>query len=79
MAQSDIDLVLHLGDYIYEYPVGRYANPSALEELGRHVEPLGEILTLEDYRMRYGLYRTDVDCNWYTNNIHLFAFGMIMN
>ncbi len=61
MAQSDIDLVLHLGDYIYEYPEGRYANPIALEELGRHVEPLGEILTLEDYRMRYGLYRTDVD------------------
>ena len=52
---------MHLGDYIYEYPEGRYANPIALEELGRHVEPLGEILTLEDYRMRYGLYRTDVD------------------
>ena len=45
MAQSDIDLVLYLGDYIYEYPEGRYANPIALEELGRHVEPLGEILT----------------------------------
>jgi alkaline phosphatase D len=61
MAQSDIDLVLHLGDYIYEYPEGGYANQIALEELGRHVEPLGEILSLEDYRMRYGLYRTDAD------------------
>lgn len=61
MAQSNLDLVLHLGDYIYEYPEGGYANPVALEKLGRHVEPLGETLTLEDYRMRYGLYRTDVD------------------
>ena len=61
MAQSDIDLVLHLGDYIYEYPEGGYANPVALEQLGRHVEPLGETLELEDYRMRYGLYRTDAD------------------
>ena len=61
MAQSDLDLVLHLGDYIYEYPDGGYANPVALEALGRHVEPLGETLSLEDYRMRYGLYRTDSD------------------
>ena len=61
MAESDLDLVLHLGDYIYEYPEGGYANPIALEQLGRHVEPLSETLSLEDYRMRYGLYRTDAD------------------
>ena len=61
MAQSAIDLVLHLGDYIYEYPDGGYANPVALQKLGRHVEPLGETVSLEDYRMRYGLYRSDVD------------------
>ena len=61
MADTDLDLVLHLGDYIYEYPEGVYANPAALEELGRHVEPLNEIVSIEDYRMRYGLYRTDSD------------------
>ncbi|MFT4796687.1 MAG: alkaline phosphatase D [Candidatus Azotimanducaceae bacterium] len=61
MAQSQLDLVIHLGDYIYEYAEGRYANPIALEKLGRHVEPQHEIITLEDYRMRYGLYRTDRD------------------
>ena len=61
MAESDLDLILHLGDYIYEYPEGGYANPVALQELGRHVQPLGETLSLEDYRMRYGVYRTDVD------------------
>ena len=41
MAESDLDLILHLGDYIYEYPEGGYANPEALQELGRHVQPLG--------------------------------------
>jgi len=61
MAESDLDLVLHLGDYIYEYAEGRYASTVALEQLGRNVEPTSEILTLEDYRMRYGLYRTDPD------------------
>ena len=61
MADSDLDLVLHLGDYIYEYAEGVYANVVATEELGRQVEPATEILTVEDYRMRYGLYRTDPD------------------
>ena len=42
MAESDLDLILHLGDYIYEYPEGGYANPVALQELGRHVQPLGD-------------------------------------
>jgi alkaline phosphatase D len=61
MAESDLDLVLHLGDYIYEYADGRYANRVALEQLGRNVQPPNEILSIEDYRMRYGLYRTDPD------------------
>jgi len=61
MANTDLDLVLHLGDYIYEYAEGVYANPVATGELGRQVEPGTEILSIEDYRMRYGLYRTDAD------------------
>ena len=61
MADSDLDLVLHLGDYIYEYAEGVYANAVATGELGRQIEPTNEILTIEDYRMRYGLYRTDSD------------------
>ena len=61
MAETDIDLVLHLGDYIYEYAEGVYSNKVATDELGRKVEPTNEILSLEDYRMRYGLYRTDKD------------------
>jgi alkaline phosphatase D len=61
IAESDIDVVLHLGDYLYEYPVGYYANPVAENQFGRKVEPEHEILVLEDYRMRHGLYRTDPD------------------
>lgn len=60
IAARDCDAVLHLGDYIYEYADGGYANPQILEK-GRHVEPVHEIVSLEDYRMRYGLYRTDAD------------------
>ncbi len=61
IAESDVDVVLHLGDYLYEYPLGYYANPVAENQFGRNVEPEHEILVLEDYRMRHGLYRTDPD------------------
>ena len=61
MARQDLDAVVHLGDYIYEYPDGGYANKEALDRLNRHVRPEHEILTLEDYRTRYGVYRTDQD------------------
>ena len=61
MAEADLDLVLHLGDYIYEYPEAEYANDFAREVLRRNVVPRREVIALEDYRMRYGLYRTDPD------------------
>lgn len=58
-ARQDLDLVLHLGDYIYEYPLGGYANP-ALAGI-RDVVPANEILTLTDYRLRHALYKSDPD------------------
>ena len=61
MAKADLDLVLHLGDYLYEYAQGRYVNPIAEETLGRVVQPAAEILSLDDYRRRYALYRSDKD------------------
>ena len=61
MANSDLDLVLHLGDYLYEYHKGRYSNPIAEDTLGRSVTPDHEILTVDDYRQRYALYRSDPD------------------
>jgi alkaline phosphatase D len=60
IAKRDFDAVLHLGDYIYEYAEGVYSNPEAIEK-GRSVKPTHEITKLEDYRMRYGIYRTDED------------------
>ena len=61
MADTDLDVVLHLGDYIYEYPEAGYANDYARNVLKRNVVPEHETIALEDYRMRYGLYRTDPD------------------
>ena len=59
-ARSDIDLMVHLGDYIYEYPVGTY--PSLEQAIpGRLIEPATEILALADYRLRYASYRSDPD------------------
>ncbi len=54
---EDIDVVLHLGDYIYEYGVGTYGDSST----GRFHRPVHEILSLEDYRTRYAQYRLDKD------------------
>ena len=57
-ARSDIDLVVHLGDYLYEYPRGTY--PSLEQALaGRDIDPAGEMIALADYRLRYASYRAD--------------------
>ena len=59
-ARGDIDLVVHSGDYLYEYPVGNYpARGDALPE--RLIQPSHETLTLADYRLRYAAYRSDPD------------------
>lgn len=51
MAQQDLDLIIHLGDYIYE--------SGAQGELGRGHLPTHEIMSLEDYRIRHGQYKSD--------------------
>ncbi|MFD3282651.1 alkaline phosphatase D family protein [Alteromonas macleodii] len=57
---DNIDYVLHLGDYIYEYDGEGYATEHA-KEIGRTYAPDNdtELYTLTDYRNRYALYRTD--------------------
>jgi len=55
--RNDLDAVIHLGDYIYEYGNGTYGDSSLQED--RSVEPNTEILTLEEYRLRYSSYRLD--------------------
>jgi alkaline phosphatase D len=57
---DDFDIVLHLGDYLYEYARGFY--PLAKDAVaGRLVEPVGEMVALADYRLRYASYRSDTD------------------
>lgn len=55
---NDLDAVIHVGDYIYEYEVGRYADPTIPE---RDPLPVTEIVSLDDYRTRYKQYRLDPD------------------
>ncbi len=63
IASSSADVVVHLGDYIYEYEKGGFGtngntgvNTAAL---GREHKPDREIISLEDYRARYKQYRSD--------------------
>ncbi|MEU3446678.1 alkaline phosphatase D family protein [Streptomyces thermolilacinus] len=55
-ARGDLDAVLHLGDYIYEYGSGSY--PKTDRVLRPH-EPRHEIVTLADYRLRHATYKSD--------------------
>ena len=56
--KNDLDLWLHLGDYLYEYPMGGYATGNA-EKLGRTPSPTHEMITLSDYRQRHAQYKLD--------------------
>ena len=61
LAEDDLDAVVHLGDYLYEYAVDaaggdrRYTDRTLPAHFDR------EAVTLADYRMRYALYKTDPD------------------
>ncbi|MBJ8477779.1 alkaline phosphatase D family protein [Acinetobacter pittii] len=62
MAKQNVDVVIHLGDYIYEYGSDGYATEDAAK-LGRTLpsDNNKEIIKLDDYRKRYALYRQDKD------------------
>jgi len=51
--RHDLDAVIHLGDYLYEY--------GETGELGRASDPPHEMVSLADYRARYSQYRLDPD------------------
>ncbi|MEV5518825.1 alkaline phosphatase D family protein [Streptomyces flaveolus] len=61
VAEDDVDVVFHLGDYLYEYAVNpaggerRYTDITLPDVFNR------ETMTLADYRLRYSLYKTDKD------------------
>jgi len=58
--RNDIDAVIHLGDYIYEYQPKGYGDSLN----GRFVLPAKEIVSESDYRTRYSVYRLDPDLRY---------------
>ena len=54
VEQGDVDAFVFLGDYIYEYASGGYADPR-----GRQTGQDFECETVEQYRERYALYHSD--------------------
>ena len=64
--RNTVDVVLHLGDYIYEY-----AATSALAD--RNHEPANEIITVSDYRLRHSLYKLDPDLRLLQQQLPMIA------
>jgi alkaline phosphatase D len=52
--RADLDAVIHLGDYLYEYGPNQFGNL-------RSPEPPNEMVTLTDYRIRHAQYKRDAD------------------
>ncbi len=52
--RADLDVVLHLGDYLYEYGANQYGS-------ARVPEPTTEMVSLADYRARHAQYKRDAD------------------
>lgn len=69
-ARSDLDLWLHVGDYIYEY--GNPAHPDAIAAQ-RVLSPNHEIVTIADYRLRFACYRADPDLQRLHQNAPMVA------
>ena len=70
--QDHFDAFLHLGDYYYEYGAGTYDSGSDIKIPRRHV-PEHEIITLEDYRLRHGQYRSDPSLQGVTAKMPMIA------
>lgn len=58
--RGDVDLAVHLGDYLYEYGAGGYATEDAAR-LSRMPEPAHELLSYDDYATRHAQYSSDPD------------------
>ncbi len=60
-ARDDLDLWLHVGDYLYEYGIASYKDKDRVA--GREVMPAHdhEMISLIDYRLRFACYRADPD------------------
>lgn len=58
--RGDLDAVIHLGDYLYEYEPGKYSYGHDQVDVRLH-DPRREIVSLRDYRRRHAQYKTDPD------------------
>jgi alkaline phosphatase D len=58
VKRPDLDAIVHVGDYIYEFAEGEYGVGAAIN---RVPQPPREAISLADYRARYATYRTDPD------------------
>ena len=59
LAEQDFDLAFHLGDYIYEAKIGEKTARPESADLSAEVKK--QPITLEQYRLRYALYKGDKD------------------
>ena len=71
--RNDLDLIIHTGDYFYEYEMGRY--PSEEQALaGRDLmHRRTETMALADYWLRYATYRADPDLAALHRNFPMIA------
>ncbi|MER5480697.1 alkaline phosphatase D family protein [Streptomyces sp. NPDC002734] len=61
LAGEDLDAVFHLGDYLYEYAVDAKGGARNYTDRVIPAHFAHETVTLEDYRLRYALYKSDPD------------------
>ncbi|MCY7396548.1 MAG: alkaline phosphatase D family protein [Nocardioides sp.] len=59
-ARDDLDAIVHLGDYLYEYGPGEYGLGPDDIDVRPHV-PAHEMISLGDYRQRHAQYKQDPD------------------
>ena len=57
-TRADLDAILHLGDYLYEYANDEYGDGT---KYGRIPTPDKEMVALQDYRERHAQYKADPD------------------
>lgn len=57
--RNDLDAIIHLGDYIYEYADGAKGDSAIIA--AHPLEPRNELVTLADYRARYSTYHLDTN------------------
>ena len=58
--RNDLNAVIHLGDYYYDYAKGKHRN-SKLKDPNRNYIPVHQTVSKADYRLRLSLYHLDMN------------------